>query len=84
MQRAVLLSSPLGLPALHALASQGAVVGVAVPRLPRALNEADQLARAATELGLPVVRLERTGLAGALAEWLAALTPAAVLVFTFP
>lgn len=84
MQLAVLLSSSLGLPALHALAAQGAVTGVAVPRLPRAPDEADQLARAATELGLPVVRLERTGLAVALTEWLAALTPAAVLVFTFP
>jgi methionyl-tRNA formyltransferase len=86
MQVALLLSSALGLPALHALATQGAVVGVAVPRLPQAPDEADQLAHTAAGLGLPVRRLERAGLAGALAEWLAELTPtpAAVLVFTFP
>jgi methionyl-tRNA formyltransferase len=84
MQVALLLSSTLGLPALHALAAQGAVAGVAVPRLAQAPDEADQLAHAAASLGLPVVRLERAGLARALGEWVAALAPAAVLVFTFP
>jgi methionyl-tRNA formyltransferase len=84
MQLAILLSSALGLPALYALATQGAVAGVAVPRLPQAADEADQLAQTAASLGLPVRRLERTRLAATLAEWLAELTPAAVLVFTFP
>ena len=84
MQLAVLISSALGLPALHALAAQGAVAGVAVPRLPQAPDEADQLTQAAASLGLPVVRLERPGLAAALTAWLAALQPAAVLVFTLP
>ncbi|GAA4393138.1 methionyl-tRNA formyltransferase [Hymenobacter koreensis] len=84
MQVALLLSSALGLPALHALAAQGAVAGVAVPRLPQAPEEADQLAQTAAGLGLPVVRLERAGLAAALTEWLTSLAPAAVLVFTFP
>jgi methionyl-tRNA formyltransferase len=84
MQVALLLSSTLGLPALHALAAQGAVAGVAVPRLPQAPDEADQLVHAAVSLGLPVVRLKRAGLATALGEWVVALAPAAVLVFTFP
>ncbi|MGI4873116.1 MAG: methionyl-tRNA formyltransferase [Janthinobacterium lividum] len=84
MQLAVLISSALGLPALHALAAQGAVAGVAVPRLPQAPDEADQLAQAAAGLGLPVVRLARQGLTAALTSWLAALQPAAVLVFTLP
>lgn len=84
MQLAVLLSSFLGLPALHALAARGAVAGVAVPLTPQAPTETDQLAQAAAALGLPVRRLARAGLAPALAEWLAALAPAAVLVFAFP
>jgi len=84
MQLAVLISSVLGLPALHALAAQGAVAGVAVPRAPYAPTEPDQLAQAAAELGLPVVRLEQASLATGLRDWLAALAPAAVLVFAFP
>ena len=83
MQVAIIISSGLGLPALQALAAQNAVAGVAVPLLPQS-DEADQLARAAAALGLPVVRLARTGLAAALSGWLARLAPAAVLVFTFP
>lgn len=84
MQVALILSSALGLPALHALAAQGAVAGVAVPHLPHAPDEADQLVQVAAGLGLPVVRLGRQKLAATLTAWLAALQPAAVLVFTFP
>ena len=84
MHFAIILSSPLGLPALHALAAQGAVAGVAVPWLPQAPDETEPLAQAAAGLGLPVLRLERAGLAAALTGWLEALAPAAVLVFTFP
>ena len=83
MQVAVLISSALGLPALQALAGQGAIAGVAVP-LAEPLEETEALAHAARSLGLPVVRLERQGLGAALAAWLAPLAPAAVLVFTLP
>ncbi|GAB2962232.1 hypothetical protein GCM10027048_33330 [Hymenobacter coalescens] len=84
MQLAVIISSTLGLPALQALAAQGAVAGVAVPLLPQAPDETEQLVQAAAGLGLPVVRLRRERLGPALAEWLTPLAPTAVLVFTFP
>ncbi|MCB2406807.1 methionyl-tRNA formyltransferase [Hymenobacter lucidus] len=83
MQLAIIISSVLGLPALQALAAQGAVASVAVPLLPQT-DEAEQLVQTATALGLPVVRLQRSGMAAALTEWLTPLAPAAVLVFTFP
>ena len=83
MQVAIIISSVLGLPALHALAAQGAVAGVAMPRLP-ASDETEQLAQAAAGLGLPVTYLPRQGLGAALRAWLTPLAPAAVLVFTFP
>jgi methionyl-tRNA formyltransferase len=83
MQLAVIISSLLGLPALQALAAQGAVASVAVPQLLQA-DEIEQLTQAATSLGLPVVRLARQGLATALTGWLVPLAPAAVVVFTFP
>ncbi|RTQ47179.1 hypothetical protein EJV47_19995 [Hymenobacter gummosus] len=79
---AVIISSTLGWPLLHDLATQGAVAGVAVPAAPPA--ETDELAAQAAALGLPVVRLSRPGLAAALEAWMTPLAPQAVLVLTFP
>lgn len=83
MQVAVIISSPLGWPALHALAAQGGVAAVAVPCCPPEA-ETDGLAQQAAALGLPVTRLTRAHLAGELATWLEPLAVAAVLVFTLP
>ncbi|GAB3868494.1 hypothetical protein GCM10028824_13550 [Hymenobacter segetis] len=83
MQVAVIISNELGWPALQALAAQGAVAGVAVPRC-APLDATEQLAGQAATLGLPVVRLARPRLATELAAWLQELQPAAVLVFTLP
>lgn len=83
MQVAIILSSALGWPALQALAAQGGVAAVAVPRCPPAA-ETEQLAQQAAALGLPVTRLTRERLNAELFAWLEPLTVAAVLVFTLP
>lgn len=83
MQVAIIISSVLGLPALQALAAQGAVAGVAMPLLPPS-DETEQLTQATAALGLPVTYLARQQLGAALTEWLTPLAPTAVLVFTFP
>lgn len=86
MRLTVILSSPLGLPALHELLAQGVVAGVAVPVT--GLAEPEELAAQVTGLlsgsRIGLVRLARPGLAAALHQWLAATQPAAVLVMTFP
>lgn len=83
MQVAIIISSTLGWPALHALAAQGGVAAVAVPCcLPE--SETDGLAQQAAALGLPVTRLTRARLEVELAAWLEPLKVAAVLVFTLP
>jgi len=82
MRFAVIISSPLGLPLLHYLAAQQAVVAVAVPYTGH--EEPEQVAQAAAGLGLPVQRLVRKGLGAALTDWLTPLLPDAVLVLTLP
>ncbi|MCC2546271.1 hypothetical protein LJY25_07425 [Hymenobacter sp. BT175] len=82
MSIAVILSSSLGLPALHELVARKAVVAVAVPVTGH--EEQEQLATQATAAGWPVVRLTRPGLAAELLTWLADCRPRAVLVFTLP
>ncbi|MGI4759648.1 MAG: methionyl-tRNA formyltransferase [Janthinobacterium lividum] len=83
MQVAVIISSMLGWPALHALAAQGGVAAVAVPRCPPEA-ETDGLAQQVATLGLPMIRLTRARLGTQLAAWLAPLAVPAVLVFTLP
>lgn len=83
MQVAVIISSPLGWPALQALAAQGGVAAVAVPYCPPEA-ETEQLAQQAAALGLPVTRLARRQLGASLAAWLEPLAVVAVLVFTLP
>jgi methionyl-tRNA formyltransferase len=83
MQVAVIISSPLGWPALHALAAQGGVAAVAVPCCPPEA-ETDGLAQQAAALDLPVTRLTRARLGTELAAWLEPLAVVAVLVFTLP
>ncbi|AHJ96603.1 methionyl-tRNA formyltransferase [Hymenobacter swuensis] len=83
MQVAVIISSPLGWPALQALATQGGVAAVAVPRCPPEA-ETEQLAEQVATLGLPVTRLTQQQLGPELAAWLEPLAVAAVLVFTLP
>ena len=84
MQVALIISSALGLPLLHALAGQGAVSAVAVPHTPAHPDEPEQVAQAASALGLPVTRLHRPTLAADLRAWLGDTPPAAVLVFMLP
>jgi len=82
MRVAVIISSMLGWPLLQDLLSQGVVAGVAVPASGR--EEAEQLHAQLTQAGQAPLLLARAGLGAALAEWVVAVQPTAVLVLTFP
>jgi methionyl-tRNA formyltransferase len=84
LRLAVIISSALGLPLLHELARQGVVTAVAVPHTPLHPEEPEQVALAATALGLPVTRLHRATLRNELRVWLSPEPPLAVLVFMLP
>lgn len=82
MRVAVIISSLLGWPLLQDLLSQGVVAGVAVPATGR--EESGQVGEQLALAGLAPHWLARAGLAEALAAWVAATQPTAVLVLTFP
>jgi methionyl-tRNA formyltransferase len=82
MRLAIIISSPLGFPLLHALTRLGVVAGVAVPATSQA--DTDELAVQVQGLGLAPRRLVRASLGYTLADWLTELQPNAVLVLTFP
>jgi methionyl-tRNA formyltransferase len=76
------LSSPLGLPIWQDLRALGLVAGVAVPDTGQ--PEVEELVAQLHHLQQPTTRLRKPTLAADLQEWLAATTPQAVLVLTFP
>lgn len=82
MRVAVIISSRLGWPWLQELLAQEAVASVAVPADSR--DETLEVRELLAHVGVVPVALPKAGLGAALAAWVAAVQPLAVLVFTFP
>ncbi len=82
MRLAIIISSPLGFPLLHALIRTGAAVEVAVPATNQ--PEIEELVGQLAGVDLVPRRLVRAGLGETLADWIAEWQPSVVLVLTFP